>query len=302
VPAQPGAATESGQATAKPTDPTAKPTDPAAKPADPAARPADPAAAQEAAPGTKPAEPTAAGAADPAAAQPGQDAGKPAAPAGQLQRVYAMRGVARSGRPGEVSRIVIPVLPVAPPPLDLAARTTETAVVLEWKPNPAAPQLAFNVYRGEDTMQPLNAAPLAEPKFEDTGAAFGKEQCYRVRAAGVVDKVVLEGELSEPECVTPRDVFPPAAPKGLVVVATAGQISLIWDTNPEKDLAGYVVLRGDAGAEALQAVTPAPIKETSFTDTTVKPGVRYAYAIVAVDAADPANASAQSARVEETAR
>ena len=35
---------------------------------------------------------------------------------------------------------------------------------------------------------------------------------------------------------------------------------------------------------------------------TVKPGVRYVYAIVAVDRAVPPNRSALSARVEETAR
>jgi fibronectin type 3 domain-containing protein len=45
-----------------------------------------------------------------------------------------------------------------------------------------------------------------------------------------------------------------------------------------------------------------PIKETTYRDTTVKPGVRYVYAVVAVDTASPQNVSAQSNRVEETAR
>jgi len=39
-----------------------------------------------------------------------------------------------------------------------------------------------------------------------------------------------------------------------------------------------------------------------FDVRTVKPGVRYAYVIVAVDKATPPNRSAPSARVEETAR
>jgi hypothetical protein len=46
----------------------------------------------------------------------------------------------------------------------------------------------------------------------------------------------------------------------------------------------------------------APIAGTTFEDKTVKAGVRYVYAIVAVDTSAPANISAQSARVEETAR
>ena len=41
---------------------------------------------------------------------------------------------------------------------------------------------------------------------------------------------------------------------------------------------------------------------TSYEDKTARPGVRYVYAIVAVDKASPPNRSAPSARVEETAR
>ena len=78
-----------------------------------------------------------------------------------------------------------------------------------------------------------------------------------------------------------------------------GAINLIWDANTEKDLRGYIVLRGPASAESLEPVTKEPIQETSFPDK-VQPGIRFAYAIRAVDTAG--NMSAPSARVEETAR
>src|SRR4030095_8188969 len=100
----------------------------------------------------------------------------------------------------------------------------------------------------------------------------------------------------------PAGGSPPAAPRGLAAVPTAGQISLIWDANTEKDLAGYLVLRGDAPDGPLTAIPQAPIKETSYRATTFKPGSRYIYAVVAVDNATPPNFSAQSGRVEETAR
>ena len=63
------------------------------------------------------------------------------------------------------------------------------------------------------------------------------------------------------------------------------------------------MLRGPAPrAASSRQLTPAPIKETTFRDTTVSAGVRYVYVVVAVDTATPQNVSAQSNRVEETAR
>jgi fibronectin type 3 domain-containing protein len=194
----------------------------------------------------------------------------------------------------------IPLAELPPPPKEVKSRVTENAVVVEW--NAADAATGYNVYRGDDVVQPVNASALTAPTFEHTGVPFGQEQCYRVRSIARVDGVSLEGEPSLPHCVTPRDEFPPAAPRGLAAVPTAGQISLIWDANTEKDLAGYLVLRGDAPDGPLTAITPAPIAETSYRDATVKPGMRYIYAIVAVDTATPPNLSAQSARVEETAR
>jgi hypothetical protein len=61
-------------------------------------------------------------------------------------------------------------------------------------------------------------------------------------------------------------------------------------------------LRGETPGDTLQPLTPAPITATNFEDRTAAPGVRYAYAIVAVDKATPPNRSEPSARIEETAR
>lgn len=219
-------------------------------------------------------------------------------------RIYAARGVTKGGRTGAPSaRVQLPVVPLTAAPSALTARVTEAAVVLDWKPPADAPaSIAFNVYRAEEPMQPINPAPLTAPAYEVTGAKLGEEQCFRVRTVLLSDAVALEGPLSDAQCVTPRDVFAPAAPKNLQAVPTPGQINLIWDASTEKDLAGYLVLRGEAAGGDLQAITPAPIKEASYRDTTVTPGVRYVYAIVAVDTASPVNTSAQSPRVEETAR
>jgi hypothetical protein len=95
------------------------------------------------------------------------------------------------------------------------------------------------------------------------------------------------------------DTFPPAAPKDLKAVSSEGVISLIWEASPESDLAGYIILRAQAPAEPVTPVVSAPVLETSFNDT-VQPGVRFVYAVRAVDKAG--NAGAPSNTVEETAR
>jgi len=100
--------------------------------------------------------------------------------------------------------------------------------------------------------------------------------------------------------VTPKDTFPPAAPKGLAAVASPGVINLIWDANHEADLAGYLILRGEAPGDTLQPLVKDPIKETRYADRTAQPNTRYVYVIVAVD--KTGNRSAPSNRVDEAAR
>jgi len=235
---------------------------------------------------------------------------KPAAPpepkVTQPTRVYVIRGVARNGRSGPPSvRIAVPLGTMPDAPGGLKAENTEKAIVVEWLPAVVAVAGAsrtYNVYKADAIEEPLNPKPLDAPSYQQAGAALGTEVCFRVRAVEGKGPVLIESPLSEPACVTPKDVFPPATPKGLATVATPGAVQLIWDANADSDLAGYIVLRAEPPDETLQPLTPSSIRDTVFKDETAKPGVRYLYAIVAVDSATPPNRSAPSERVEAIAR
>jgi hypothetical protein len=261
------------------------------------------------------AAPPAAGAAPagaPPATAPGAAAPGAAAPAAEAPtypvRIYVIRGVSKAGRAGQLSaRVAVPL--VSPPAAPIAPRVSfnDKAVVLQWIPPVAevgGPAIAFNVYRtdgpaaGQAT--PLNPAPLTEPQFETTGVTFGQQLCVAVRGVQTVQNVRIEGAATQPACVTPRDIFPPAAPQRVSLLLLDGAIDLVWDTSPEPDVKGYVVLRGEAAGGTLRPLTPAPIQETTFRDTSVTPGVRYVYAVTAVDGAG--NTSAESAHVEGVAR
>jgi predicted small lipoprotein YifL len=222
-------------------------------------------------------------------------------------RIYVMRGISRGGRPGFPSpRISVALISPAVAPTNVAVRMPSQGVIhLDWTPPVAesggAP-FSFNVYHAGNTNTPMNTAPLSEISFDITAVEYGKEQCFVVRTVQVQATTTIESELSAPACLTPIDNFPPAAPKGLRAVAEDGAVNLVWELNTEPDLAGYLVLRGDASGGTLQPITPQPIKDASYRDTTVKPGVRYVYAVVAVDTATPRNTSAQSAPEAVTAR
>ena len=260
----------------------------------------------------------------------------PPPPAGPLvlTRLYVVQGVSSTRHAGLPSaRIEVPLL--AAPGAARAGTTPPTwdatSVTLTWQP-PAStsdevPGVLYNVYAvpaagsppavpadlsaGASAKAdgapvtapvPLNPLPLDATTFAHDGAAPGKEQCFVVRSVAAVGTAFIESDPSDPICVTPRDLFPPAAPKNLQAVGSAGVVSLIWDANTEADLAGYLVLRGEAPGDTLQPLTPALLKETRYQDRSTRPGVTYVYAIVAVDRATPPNRSAASNRVQETAR
>lgn len=167
---------------------------------------------------------------------------------------------------------------------------------------PATAPMAAPPEPGGVPLVPLNPAPLSVLTFEDPAMAFGVERCYVLRMVEARPNGRVEGPSSPRVCITPVDTFPPQAPRSLAAVGSEGAVNLIWEPNTEGDLGGYIVLRGLAGGGALTALTPTPIRETTYRDAQVTRGQRYVYAIVAVDTATPQNVSVESNRVEETAR
>jgi hypothetical protein len=238
----------------------------------------------------------------------------PAPPITVPTRIYVVRGVTERGRPGTPSgRLAVPLVPAPPAATGLATTFSVNAVTVTWLPpllesgSPTNLKLTYNVYTApkseassEDMPRPLNDKPLEVASFAHPNAQPGVEQCFIVRTVEIVAGATLESEPSARACITPRDIFPPATPKALSAVAGPGAINLIWDANNEADVVGYVILRAEAPGDTLQPLNRETTRETRYRDTTVTPGVRYVYAIVAVDRAG--NRSTPSPRIEETAR
>jgi hypothetical protein len=181
-----------------------------------------------------------------------------------------------------------------------------------WLPSrpivPPPPPTTYDVYEvagnaspdSPEPPTPLTPEPIAATEFTQTGITLGRERCFEVRAVDVLDGVHVRGPASPPACASFADTFAPPPPRDLVAVAVPGAISLIWEPSGAADVAGYLVLRAEAGSATLAPLTATPVTTPSYRDETVRAGVRYVYAVVAVDHAG--NRSAESNRIEETAQ
>ena len=220
-------------------------------------------------------------------------------PSGGLIGFLLDRPLAAEPLPFEAPQFATVAVPPPPPPADAAVPPGPTTynVFRQLAPDPLA--LPSAPYPSWATPAPLPPIPAAGGLAVADEIEFGRSRCYAVRAVrgGVMS------EPSAPACVTPIDIFPPAAPAGVAAVPSAGGISLIWEPNLELDLGGYLILRREGSDATLRQLTDAPIVDTRYRDSDVTPGTRYTYSVVAVDAQLPLpNMSAESERVEEIAR
>jgi hypothetical protein len=240
---------------------------------------------------------------------------KQAAAAGP-RRYYMAYAFSDRGRTSAAGALVaVPAAAPPPPPDAVSVTYTEKSAEVTWAASPSAS--GYNVYRGESaavpredtarvvsavTPVPVNGEPIASPGFSEP-PQFGAERCYEIRAIGEVDSMRVESEPAR-TCVTFVDTFPPAAPTDLRALSRDdGGVELRWNANTEPDLAGYLILRGTAGDATLLQITETPVAQTRYTDRAVMAGVRYVYAVIAVDRAAPApNRSPESERDGVTAR
>jgi hypothetical protein len=180
------------------------------------------------------------------------------------------------------------------PPAGLTAAVFSDRIEIRWSIPEAntdgtKPPLlkGYNIYRSAAGEEPLllNISPAPLPQFNDVTFAFGQRYAYRVAALTGDEAPYVESELSEPVEAAPVDIFPPSAPKGLQLLTAVGLVTLIWDANPEPDLAGYRVWRKTDNEAEFSVMTAAVIAENTFSDDRIESGRRYAYVITAVDTA-----------------
>jgi hypothetical protein len=205
----------------------------------------------------------------------------------------------------------------------LTAQTTEKSIQLHWTPPGSTsagaelpPIKEFHVYRGELDPASTTAAekdfhaavwklPLLQiavttkPEYQDSTFDFDRTYAYVVRSVISEGGSLLESGDSRPAILTPKDIFPPAAPQDVVAAVLPGStpgsfiVDLSWTINLETDMAGYRVYRSDSEDARGQLLTPDLLPTPSYRDATALSAHRYWYTVTAVDHAG--NESALSA-------
>jgi hypothetical protein len=237
----------------------------------------------------------------------------PSSVAGQ-EVVYMVRARSSKKRASADSNSAsVRFLPVPAPPTDVHAKVTESAIELAWSaPAEGASSAAVVGYRVYRAALPKDAAlppdftevsqlhlpngmeligPAPSASFRDTNFMFDTTYVYVVRSVGGSEGQAVESGDSKPYAITPRDIFPPAAPQRVIsVVVPATQtapayVELSWEINAEPDLSGYWVYRSEQPDTPGQKLNSQLLLSPTFRDMTALPGKRYFYRVSAVDTA-----------------
>ncbi len=234
---------------------------------------------------------------------------------------YTVRTRVSEKRPSPDSNVAALQIYPAPDPIDdLKTEVVRSGITLLWTPpqrtliGPAPPIEMFRIYRAEiapsaDNYQtvpgveaPLPAtspakrvkqqfAKIAEttsPTYQDTQIEFGTTYTYSVRSVVQYTGHDLESSDSNLASLTPRDIFPPSAPQGLVAVfvpkvgETPAHLELSWAINSETDIAGYNVYRSEQDGTLGTRLNPELLPVPAFRDMSAIAGRRYFYTITAV--------------------
>ena len=206
--------------------------------------------------------------------------------------IFGVRAVAGNGKQSTWSNfVVVPVVSTPGKPGGLQLTATQGGVRLTWQ----ASGTDFRIFRKTGDEAYTQVASVQTPSWTDTATEFGTHYFYEVQSiVKLGNGKEAESELSDEASIVPRDVFPPAVPKGVRGSSAPNSIELNWERNTEGDLSGYRVYRaeGNGAMEKVADVSAVP----SYSDRKVEAGKTYRYSVSAVDQAG--NESERSATID----
>jgi len=228
--------------------------------------------------------------------------------AGQPTRLrYALRYVNASGQRASFSNFLTiePAVRIAQAPtISAQPKIAEDAITISWSPPTAnidgstpVNLLGYNIYRTDEAQtaiggQPINSNLISGTEYADKSFQFGKDYRYIVRAVSLgTGGAQVESLNSNAVSVSPKDVFPPAAPERPSIAApepSSARLAIFFAANRESDIAGYNIYRStdpDLPKQNWTKLNPTLLTRTTYQDDKVESGKTYYYYVTAVDKA-----------------
>ena len=178
--------------------------------------------------------------------------------------------------------------PPLEPPSEVKATAREDGISLTWSPPTDERVQAVHLYRrpvGEPmSWKPWKSVAVEQRKFFDSSARYGEDLLYSVTAALGGQTLIVESEPGHAPPISYRDVFPPAQPTGVGIVAQTMAIRLFWTSGGSPDEKTMRIERQTDGAHGFSEVGTMPMPETSFVDAEVRLEARYRYRLIIEDA------------------
>lgn len=183
-------------------------------------------------------------------------------------------------------------------PIVADSKAGKGVVTIQWRANNEKDLLGYRVYRSIsndlESFNLIHVKPIRERAFVDSLPSVAQNRFYYKITA--VDSAYNESVAAMVSLKMP-DLVPPQSPILTAVVLEKEKVKLEWETPPDLDLKGIIILRRVVSdtAREFAKISPSLIsgKSSSYTDASVQSGFRYEYALVASDSSD--NASKRSA-------
>jgi predicted small lipoprotein YifL len=232
--------------------------------------------------------------------------------------VYSILAQGRNGKSfGLPNRASVSLAPDLAPPHKVAANPVPAGIMISWDefvpPENHSRLQTLYAYKVMRRLLGANEAVLVKQldagnqgmSFVDTGIEWEKTYQYWITPVTLWQdgnrKGEIEGDDSPTVDVLAHDLFPPAAPSGLQAVYSAmpqnSFIDLTWTANTEPDLAGYNVYRHSGSGPPVK-INSELVKTPRFPDPNIQRGMKYFYAVTAVDLRG--NESGKSEETSET--
>ncbi len=199
-----------------------------------------------------------------------------------VYRVKAINAHGLSPQSGYLRANTQAVPPPAPAPTGLSVSTTRTVATLSWDDPADASITGYRITRRDRDVDDSEYSEImadngSGTSYEDSGLSTGGKYAWQV--------IALRGEIvGVPATIEGDMVGPPSAPTGLTVSVTTTSATLSWDDPNDPNVTGYKITRRDRAVDgsAFAVIAADNGSGTSFVDTGVSAGRRYAWQVMAL--------------------